>query len=40
MNLIVVNNTHYKDDFRKYLMRAAKNSGGDAVHLCCRSDIV
>jgi hypothetical protein len=39
INLIILANTHYHRDFRKYLMRAAERSGGSALHVLFREKV-
>src|SRR5579871_883414 len=40
VNLLIVTNTSYRRDFRKYLMGAAERSGGNALHLSAREKLV
>jgi predicted SAM-dependent methyltransferase len=40
MNILVMANKRYESDFRKYLMRAAVEGGGKAVHVYCWEEIV
>ncbi len=40
INLLIFAITHYRRDFRKYLMRAAERAGGRALHVRFREKVV
>jgi hypothetical protein len=40
VNLLILTNTRYQRDFRKYLMAAAERSGGNALHACARETLI
>lgn len=40
VNLLILANTRYQRDFRKYLMAAAERAGGNALHVCARETLI